>query len=330
MKKRHLICLLLSVFLLLFSGCACKHQWREATCSAPATCELCGETQGEPLAHQWEAATCEKPETCKLCGQTQGQPLKHLWKEATCTAPEICTLCGQTRGEPREHQWEVATCTTPETCKLCGETSGVALGHASGEWTQGDVDYVSAICIYHRFCTRCSEIIETNSYTIRTFHNGSVFYPTLEQFSQRINTLLPRIPTSRSTGLSCFLDDSLGYLKLIIHNNSGAGGSQCEFVPLDPNGKTFSLAQSKTEHFFGGILMTSISDDGIDSLYTMIQALNPSMGQDDIVSVMNLLLIEMNDDQDMNVNQVTYHRISNNDELLVVEFHIEDISTRSN
>lgn len=104
MKKRHLICLLLSVFLLLFSGCACKHQWREATCSAPATCELCGETQGEPLAHQWEAATCEKPETCKLCGATKGTTGPHTVGEWETDEPDYisgsvwkrrkCTVCG--------------------------------------------------------------------------------------------------------------------------------------------------------------------------------------------------------------------------------------------
>ncbi len=43
----------------------CEHEWLAATCSALATCTLCGETDGaaDPDAHEWSEATCTAPVT---------------------------------------------------------------------------------------------------------------------------------------------------------------------------------------------------------------------------------------------------------------------------
>lgn len=59
------------------AGCACKHQWTEASCLTPKTCTLCEETEGEPAGHIWAEATCEAPKTCSVCAVTEGQPLAH-------------------------------------------------------------------------------------------------------------------------------------------------------------------------------------------------------------------------------------------------------------
>lgn len=131
MMKRQILSISLVLTLALgLSGCSCKHQWKDATCTTPATCAKCGETAGSPLGHNWKDATCTQLETCSVCGATNGQPLDHQWQEATCTQPKTCSVCGATNGQPIDHQWLPATCTEPETCSVCGETQGEApAGH---------------------------------------------------------------------------------------------------------------------------------------------------------------------------------------------------------
>ncbi len=125
MKKLAVILLVLS--LVLLAGCACKHEWKEATCEAPKTCDLCGETEGEPLGHTWEDATCTKARTCKTCSETQGEPLPHTFSDATCEVPKTCTVCAATDGKALGHTWEEATYTTPKTCTVCAATEGDVL-----------------------------------------------------------------------------------------------------------------------------------------------------------------------------------------------------------
>ena len=97
------------VFSVLGSGCCIKHEFAEATCTEPATCIKCGETEGEPLGHTWAEATCTEPATCTVCGETTGTPLGHDYAGATLWDPGICTRCGA-----------VGTClpSAYEQCKL--------------------------------------------------------------------------------------------------------------------------------------------------------------------------------------------------------------------
>lgn len=76
------------------------HIWKEATCTEPKTCAICGATEGEAAGHQWKEATCTAPKTCTVCGETEGEALGHDWIEATITAPKTCSRCGETEGEP--------------------------------------------------------------------------------------------------------------------------------------------------------------------------------------------------------------------------------------
>lgn len=79
---RQLGCAILCLALILcLSGCACKHEWAEATCTEPKTCTKCGETKGEAIGHKWEEATVDRPKTCSVCGLTEGEP-----KEMNVTA----------------------------------------------------------------------------------------------------------------------------------------------------------------------------------------------------------------------------------------------------
>ena len=98
MKKLILLMSVATVMLML-AGCACKHEWVDATCSEAKHCSKCGQTEGFPLQHQWKEATCTEPKTCELCGVTEGNPKEHVWKERTMTEPKTCTECGATEGE---------------------------------------------------------------------------------------------------------------------------------------------------------------------------------------------------------------------------------------
>ena len=89
--------------------CAKGHTWKEAICTEPATCTVCGITSGSANGHTWKEATCTEPTTCTVCGITSGSAKGHTWKEATCTEPAICAVCGITSGSANGHDWVAIT-----------------------------------------------------------------------------------------------------------------------------------------------------------------------------------------------------------------------------
>ena len=74
-KLLYVACAFVCVFML--TGCGCNHEWNEATCTAPKTCNLCGETEGEVLAHHygdWVDLDVENEErTCTVCDFSEVQ-----------------------------------------------------------------------------------------------------------------------------------------------------------------------------------------------------------------------------------------------------------------
>lgn len=105
MKKKRLaglVCML--TLLLILTGCQCKHEWKNATCTAPKTCAKCGQTEGVALGHTWQAATCTEPQKCSVCGAVNGEALGHKsagWSEeqtdtvkAISVSTESCEVCG--------------------------------------------------------------------------------------------------------------------------------------------------------------------------------------------------------------------------------------------
>ena len=97
-------------------------------------CIVCGETAKievlEKLPHEYMEATCEEPETCEVCGATRGKALGHIGGEATCEDKAICTRCDEEYGEFGAHKFSKATCTKAKTCSICGDTEGDELGHS--------------------------------------------------------------------------------------------------------------------------------------------------------------------------------------------------------
>ena len=56
-QKISLILILLIAFSVIISGCGCRHQWQEATCTEASVCTACQQVQGAALGHnkgEWE------------------------------------------------------------------------------------------------------------------------------------------------------------------------------------------------------------------------------------------------------------------------------------
>ena len=156
MKLRNILTgfILLTVLLLVAVGCACEHDWQEASCSTPRLCTLCGEIEGEIAGHSWQEASCTTPRTCVACGKAEGATLPHTWQAATCTQPKTCDTCGVTEGKPLNHEMTVATCTEAAKCKLCGASDGEKLAHSYEQKVEtvascrydGRIRYTCTVC----------------------------------------------------------------------------------------------------------------------------------------------------------------------------------------
>ena len=59
------------------------------------------------LGHDWKDATCTEPKTCQRygCNATEGDALGHDWKDASCTEPKTCRRlgCNATEGIAKGH-----------------------------------------------------------------------------------------------------------------------------------------------------------------------------------------------------------------------------------
>ncbi len=81
--------------------------------SSSQYCTVCQEVFVEAIVipakgHAWVDATCTNPKTCDVCGETEGDPIAHTWtdvegKAPTCTEPgytahKVCT-CKATEGK---------------------------------------------------------------------------------------------------------------------------------------------------------------------------------------------------------------------------------------
>ena len=121
MKKNALYGIAL-ILCLVLTACACKHEWKNATCTKPKTCTKCNETEGEPLGHAWIDATCTEAKTCSRCGLTEGEPLGHQVSEWAVTTEPTCTTKGARTG----------------SCEICHESVTEAIdiiAHTPGDWS---------------------------------------------------------------------------------------------------------------------------------------------------------------------------------------------------
>ena len=157
--KRMIGWIVLVLCLCVLAGCECRHEWIDATCTAPKTCTKCGITEGEVLWHNWRDATCTEPKTCAQCGLTEGSKLGH--------------------------DWELATCEVASTCKTCGAVEGMPLGHFPEDWKLVSLDPDRLIKVYEQRCNLCKQKIDERSEVVTSFVENNMFMLTPNQIMQR-------------------------------------------------------------------------------------------------------------------------------------------------
>ena len=69
-------------------GFALGHDIGNVICTESGVCKRCGE-EVHATGHKWKEATCTTPKTCSVCGTTEGNALGHT------TANGTCTRCGE-------------------------------------------------------------------------------------------------------------------------------------------------------------------------------------------------------------------------------------------
>ena len=79
MKRIISALLLVAMCCLLLTGCMCKHEWKDATCTTPTTCTLCNKTEGEPTGHipgdlvsgeiDFASKTSLSYQRCRICSE---------------------------------------------------------------------------------------------------------------------------------------------------------------------------------------------------------------------------------------------------------------------
>ena len=264
-----------SLVTVLLSGCGCKHQWKDATCQAPKTCELCGITEGEPIPHEWLAATCTEPRTCFVCKLTEGEANGHNWENATCIVAETCSVCGETRGDPLGHVLTNTAQTREATCAQIGLIEGTCtrcnkmlteetptLAHTPGEWSISvpatyDNNGKKEIC-----CTLCSAVLQEESYELTAEEKELWYKDVCKQLPYKDIARTPsnyignRIKITGEVGNVCYetssKDENSVYL---VHtkNNYGYYYEDSFFVFVDNYGSNSRILQGDFITFYGEV-----------------------------------------------------------------------------
>ena len=189
--KRILFLTLAILCCLSLTGCFCKHQWVDATCTSPQRCALCNKTNGQPIEHTWSPATCQKPKTCTICGTTEGVILSHSWTPASCSKPKTCSVCGVTDGEKLPHT-------------------------TSDEWVTKKTDYIYAETVKVKTCTACGEEIEQEITDISELHDGAFFLISANDFVTRLDYVLNSYAENRYSAENGSSGDNFA---CIVHDN---------------------------------------------------------------------------------------------------------------
>lgn len=134
-----LLFILVAGMIIGLSSCSlfCRHDWKDATCTAPKTCSRCNKTEGNALGHTGGTATCTQKAVCTTCNAEYGELASHAYtqelvkaeafkSEATCTSAAVyykSCACGAIStnagdvffdGNTRRHTY------TNNVCTVCG------------------------------------------------------------------------------------------------------------------------------------------------------------------------------------------------------------------
>ncbi|MBR3242339.1 MAG: CotH kinase family protein [Parasporobacterium sp.] len=149
-----------------------EHTWKDANCTEPRTCAVCGKTEGEPLGHNWDNGKVTKKPTCKDCG------------ERTFS----CRNCNETISVPVDRvAHEFKKDTTPATlskngsvvvsCKFCGKVKSKTTVYRPKSFALESSGYVyngSRRTPAVKVTDTKGKIIAASNYTLKYTNNKNV------------------------------------------------------------------------------------------------------------------------------------------------------------
>ena len=247
--------------------------------------------------HTWTPATCTTPEACAECDSTQGDPLGHSWEEATCRAPKTCTVCNLTEGVSLAHTWVDATCSVPKTCSVCRLTEGEALGHLEGNWQTYSVDYVDATVSSRKSCSVCSDVLDTQTVSIKQLHDSEHFLFSPGEFVSRFNDKLDSIGGNTYTAASGSVDKDFacGILSL-----DGDKAGVLMFADYDT---TITTSDKDTHGCFATILGSVHDTDSFARvMIALVLTCDPTLSFDEAKEV----ALKTTEEEDVTRNGITY------------------------
>ena len=129
-----------------------EHDWKNADCINPKTCNICQTQEGEALGHDWttpDVDQCEVQSTCSRCGVTEGENKEHVYDNDCDISCNICDYIRTTEHSPNEDDGD---CTTEIICSICGAvtTPAKSVHIPNGD----DNDCSTAVS-----CSVCNQII---------------------------------------------------------------------------------------------------------------------------------------------------------------------------
>ena len=234
-----------------------KHEWLDATCVDPETCEICGETQGEPKGHDWQDATWLEPRHCLACEETEGKPLGYSEDPAACDLPQP-TL-------------KISVVSSTGKLKLSwGKVEG-ATEYELYRSTDGGKTYSLLTTATGTIVTNTSATAgNTYYYMVKAIHSES---GASSAFSSAVSGTcgLPQ-PTLKISVVS-----STGKLKLSWGKVEGA--TEYELYRSTDGGKTYSLLTTAT-----GTIVTNTSATAGNTYYYMVKAIHSESGASSALS----------------------------------------------
>lgn len=146
----------------------CEHEWVDATCELPRTCDKCGKTKGDPLGHDFIAGVCYR------CGAIEGA--SDGGEDSSSALPDSSINPDISVPDDCEHDWQPATCLSPQTCSKCGAIYGTAGEHTPSGWIEEKAATCQNSGTMIIRCTVCGLIMQTQEIakTSHTYDEGKV------------------------------------------------------------------------------------------------------------------------------------------------------------
>ena len=212
-----------------------EHTWKDATCTAPKTCTVCGATTGDPAPHTpadgWKSDKDGHWKACKDCGTVIGEKIAHTpdRTEADYENPVLCTECDYEISPKRPDVDVTVTIPFSMTVKKTGEAAPgketFKLGFA-GMMPDGLKDFVAIV----------NDTIETNGE--KTYTGEFVF--TVKASKLRYISDGIQLTQIKGSAEGWTYDETLYYITFDMEDEKvsvrdvGVMGEGDEFIPLDP------------------------------------------------------------------------------------------------